>query len=204
MVLITGGRYEVGTAKFKDEYHVPSTTVVLNDYWIDQYQTTNAEYEQYMAATGVSKPITWPGEADHPVIGVTWDQALAYCQWKQKRLPTEAEWEAAGRGPGANPPPYPWGNEPTADGQTLSLPNDDTYAVGTLSFNKSSFGVFDMVGNIWEWVGEPYVSGQENFKILRGGRYGLLLDLSYRLPVAPDDTRYLKYAGFRCAADQVR
>jgi hypothetical protein len=61
-----------------------------------------------------------------------------------------------------------------------------------------------MLGNIWEWVGKPYGSGQEGFKILRGGRYGLLLDLSYRLPVAPEDTRYLKYAGFRCAADQVR
>ena len=204
MVQITGGTYEVGTTKFTDEYHAPSTTVQLDDYWIDQYQTTNAEYEQYLVVTGVPEPIVWPGEADHPVTGVTWDQALAYCQWKQKRLPDEAEWEAAGRGPGADPPPYPWGNDPTADGQTLSLPNDSTYAVGTLAYNKSSFGVFDMVGNIWEWVAEPYVSGQESFRILRGGRYGLLLDLSYRLPVAPDDTRYLKYAGFRCAAGQVR
>jgi serine/threonine protein kinase len=204
MVHITGGTYEVGTTKFTDEYHIPPTTVQLGDYWIDQYQTTNAEYEQYLGATGVPEPIVWPGEADHPVIGVTWDQALAYCQWKQKRLPDEAEWEAAGRGLGADPPPYPWGADPTADGQARSLPNDDTYAVGTLSYNKSSFGVYDMVGNIWEWVGEPYASTQEGFKILRGGRYGLLLDLSYRLRVAPDNTRYLKYAGFRCAADQVR
>jgi serine/threonine protein kinase len=204
MVLITGGTYKVGTTNFTDQYHAPPTTVELGDFWIDQFQTTNAEYKQYLKATGVPNPIVWPGQPDHPVTGVTWDQALAYCQWKQKRLSTEAEWEAAGRGPGAEPPPYPWGNDPTADGQTLSLPNDDTYAVGSLSYNKSSSGVFDMVGNIWEWVGEAYISGQENFKILRGGRYGLLLDLSYRLPVAPDDTRYLKYAGFRCAADQVR
>jgi formylglycine-generating enzyme required for sulfatase activity len=75
--------------------------------------------------------------------------------------------------------------------------------VGSLSFNKSPFGVFDMVGNIWEWVGEPYAPVQEGYKFLRGGRYGLLLDLSYRLAVPPGDTRYLKYAGFRCAADQV-
>jgi formylglycine-generating enzyme required for sulfatase activity len=61
-----------------------------------------------------------------------------------------------------------------------------------------------MVGNIWEWVGEPYVSGQEGY-ILRGGRYGLpVLDLAYRLAVSADDTRYVQYAGFRCAADEVQ
>ena len=62
-----------------------------------------------------------------------------------------------------------------------------------------------MVGNIWEWVGEPYAGIPAGSKILRGGRYGLpILDLAYRVPVAPDDARYVQYAGFRCAADQVR
>lgn len=204
MVSITAGTYEVGTTKFTDDYHISPTTIDLENYWIDQYQTTNAEYEQYLAVTGAPPPIVWPGEADHPVVGVTWDQAQAYCGWKQKRLATEAEWEAAGRGPGADPQMYPWGDDPTADGQALTLPNEGTYAVGTLSFNKSPLGVFDMVGNIWEWVGEPYTPGQDGARVLRGGRYGLVLDLSYRLAVAPDDTRYLQYSGFRCAADEVR
>jgi len=149
--------------------------------------------------------VTWPGEGNHPVIGVTWEQALAYCQWAHKRLPNEAEWEAAGRGSGVTPPLYPWGNDVTAEGQALRLPDQDTYAVGTQSFNQSPFGVFDMVGNVWEWVGEPYASGQAGSKVLRGGRYGLPInDLAYRLAVAAGDTRYIKYAGFRCAADQVR
>jgi formylglycine-generating enzyme required for sulfatase activity len=204
MVAITAGTYEVGTAEFTDEYHLAPTTVELNNFWIDQYQTTNAEYERYMNETGASAPAVWPGEADHPVIGVTWDQALTYCNWMQKRLPTEAEWEAAGRGSGSDPQPYPWGNDPTADGQALTLPNQGTYPVGTLSFNQSPSGVFDMVGNIWEWVGEPYTPGQDGTRVLRGGRYGLVLDLSYRLAVAPDDTRYLKYSGFRCAANEVQ
>jgi serine/threonine-protein kinase len=204
MAAIPAGAYEVGTSAFSDEYHAAPTTVELGDFWIDQYQTTNGEYEQYMTATGAPQPAVWPGKPDHPVTGVTWDQAQAYCSWMKKRLPTEAEWEAAGRGPGTAAQPYPWGTDPTAGGQALNLPDQETYPVGSLAFNKSPFGVFDLVANVWEWVGESYVPGQEALRILRGGRYGLLVDLSYRLAVSPDDTRYLRYAGFRCAADQVQ
>jgi formylglycine-generating enzyme required for sulfatase activity len=200
MVQVTAGPYEVGTSGYTDEYHIAPTTVELTSFWIDQYQTTNAEYQRYRDATGAPEP-TVPGEADHPVIGVTWEQAQAYCSWAKKRLPKEAEWEVAGRGPGGNP--YPWGTDPTAEGQALSLPADGTYPVGSQSFNQSHFGVFDMVGNIWEWVGEPYVGGQEGY-VLRGGRYGTVYDLAYRLAVPVGDTRYLKYAGFRCAADEVQ
>ena len=204
MAEIPAGTYRVGRDPV-DDFHIAAQDISLNNFWIDQYQTTNAEYEQYLTASGAPPPEIWPGEGDHPVRGVTWDQALAYCGWKKKRLPSEAEWEAAGRGPGSDPRLYPWGNDPTAEGQALNLPDDDTYAVGTLSFNQSPFAVFDMVGNIWEWVGDPYGTGQEGIRVLRGGRYGLpILDLAYRLVVAPDDTRYVRYAGFRCAADQVR
>jgi formylglycine-generating enzyme required for sulfatase activity len=142
--------------------------------------------------------------ADHPVRGVTWDQAVAYCSWAKKRLPTEAEWEAAGRGVGTGPQLYPWGNDPTADGKAFEMPDQDTYAVGTQPFNTSPFGVSDMVGNVWEWVGEPYAIVQDGYQILRGGRFGLAQDLAYRLAVAPDDPRYIKFSGFRCVADQVK
>ena len=203
MVQIPAGTYEVGKDP-ADEFHSTVQQIPLKAFWIDQYQTTNAEYEKYMAAAGVPAPEVWPGEGDHPVRGVTWDQALAYCSWAKKRLPSEAEWEAAGRGSGAAPFQYPWGNDPAAGGQAKGLPDDDTYPVGTLTFNKSPFGVFDMAGNIWEWVGEPYAVSQEGYKFLRGGRYGLVVDLAYRLAIPPGDTRYVKYAGFRCAADQVQ
>jgi len=203
MVEVAAGTYEIGL-DIVDEYHVAPTTIDLGNFWIDQYQTTNVKYQEYMTATGAAAPEIWPGEADHPVRGVTRDQALAYCTWMKKRLPTEAEWEAAGRGPGPEPQLYPWGNDPTAEGQALRLPDEDTYAVGTQSFNQSPFGVFDMVGNIWEWVGEPYVNGQGGY-ILRGGRYGLPInDLAYRLAIPADNTRYVQFAGFRCAADEVR
>jgi formylglycine-generating enzyme required for sulfatase activity len=204
MVQVPADTYEVGTLQFSDDYHVPPREVSLDSFWIDEYLTTNAQYQQYMTETGAPQPVTWPGEGNHPVTGVAWDQALAYCQWMHKRLSTEAEWEAAGRGPGSSPQLYPWGDDATAGGQALALPDDDTYPVGTQSFNKSSRGVYDMVGNVWEWVGEPYEGSQEDFKVLRGGRYGLPInDLAYRLVVASGDTRYLKYAGFRCAANQV-
>lgn len=203
MVEVPANTYEVGLS-VEDEYHAAPTRIPLENFWIDQYQTTNAQYQQYMTETGAPAPEIWPGEVDHPVRGVTRDQALAYCTWMKKRLPTEAEWEAAGRGPGADPQRYPWGNDATAEGQAPRLPEENTYPVGTQSFNQSPFGVFDMVGNIWEWVGEPYVNVEGGY-ILRGGRYGLpVLDLAYRLAIASDDTRYVRYAGFRCAADEVQ
>jgi len=203
MVKVDAGTYEIGKDP-ADNYHMASQSIALNDFWIDQYQTTNAEYEQYLTATGAPTPVVWPAEENHPVRGVTWDQALAYCGWMNKRLPSEAEWEAAGRGPGPDPQLYPWGDDPTDGGNALQLPNQNTYEVGSQFFNVSPLQVYDMVGNVWEWVGEPYGNLSPGIKILRGGRYGNAYDLAYRLPVAPDDTNSVQYAGFRCAADQVR
>jgi len=200
---IPTGTYELG-ASSADDYHNAQTSILLNGFWIDQYQTTYTQYQQFLTATG-GNSADIIGAGNQPVRGVTWDQAGAYCSWVNKRLPTEAEWEAAGRGPGQNPQIYPWGNDPSADGNVASLPDQDTYEVGTLAFNKSPFGVYDMVGNVWEWVGDAYGNTPAGLRILRGGRYGLpVLELSYRLSVPSDDLRYVKYAGFRCAADQVK
>ena len=203
MVKIPGGSYEVGKDP-ADDYHIAPQSVELADYWIDQFQVTNSLYAQFIEASSADAPQIWPGEEAHPVRGVTWEQAAAYCSWAKKRLPNEAEWEAAGRGPGAAPQLYPWGTDATAGGSTSNLPDQDTYPVGSLSFNQSLLGVFDMVGNVWEWTGEPYSAVQDGYKVVRGGRYGLLLDLAYRVVVPPDDERYVQYAGFRCAADNVQ
>ncbi len=203
MVEIKSGSYEVGRSP-ADDYHSAVKAISLDGFWIDKFQTINSQYQLFMDAAGAPAAQISGGEKN-PVRGVTWEQAVAYCSWAKKRLPTEAEWEAAGRGPGTAPQLYPWGTDDTAGGQANTLPDQDTYEVGSLAFNQSLSGVFDMVGNIWEWVDEPYSPVEDGFKVLRGGRFGLpVLDLAYRLAVAPDDIRYVKYAGFRCAADQVR
>jgi serine/threonine protein kinase len=202
MVEIKSGSYEVGRAP-ADDYHTAVKAISLDGFWIDKFQTTNSQYQLFIDATGAPAAQISGGEKN-PVRGVTWDQAVAYCSWAKKRLPTEAEWEAAGRGPGTAPQLYPWGTDDTAGGQANTLPDQDTYEVGSLAFNQSLSGVFDMVGNVWEWVEEPYSPVEDGFKVLRGGRYGNLQDLAYRVVVLPDDARYVKYAGFRCAADQVR
>ncbi len=203
MAEIPSDTYVVGSLA-GDDYHSPPKEVLLDRFWIDKYQTTYDQYAQFLTATnGQSQEIL--GAGNQPVRGVTWDQALAYCTWANKRLPTEAEWEAAGRGSGPNPRLYPWGEDPTAGGKVLDLPSQDTYEVGSMPFNQSPFGVYDLASNVWEWVGEPYAETPAGSKILRGGRFGLpILDLAYRLSVLPDDERYVKFAGFRCAADQVK
>jgi len=134
-------------------------------------------------------------------MGVKWEEADSYCKSLNKRLPSEAEWEAAGRGSGENPPLYPWGPDAA---QARDLPNDP-YAVGTLAFNRSPFDVYDMIGNVYEWVGEPYYASVEaGKKLLRGVRASNTQDLTFRVQVTPENTNYTQYAGFRCVADKVR
>lgn len=200
MVEVPAGSYIIGRDT-ADEYHIASQTLQLGPFWIDQFQVTNAQYQQFMDQTGTPAPVIWPAGDKLPVRGVTWMQATAYCAWRMKRLPDEAEWEVAGRGSGPNPQLFPWGDDAS---HALKLPEQETYEVGSTSFNISPFGLHDLVGNVWEWTGEPYTTLPDGFRILRGGRFGLPQDLAYRLAVATDNDLYTKFAGFRCAADQVQ
>jgi formylglycine-generating enzyme required for sulfatase activity len=202
MVSIPAGQYVIGALE-RDDFHIPAQEISLPEYWIDPYEVTQAEYQAFLDQTDHPAPTNGPGEPNHPVSGVSWDDAAAYCAWANKRLPTEAEWEVAARGPGPEPPLYPWGSDPIAGGQADQLPLLDTYAVGSQAFNQSPFGVYDMAGNVWEWVAEPYSPLAEGYHMLRGGRYGFLKDMAYRQPAESTDTRFLPVTGFRCAADRV-
>ncbi len=202
MVRINGGNYTVGLDP-ADSEHAPAQRVDLADFWIDRYEVTNGQYADFLAATGAAAPADWPDgaipadQANHPVKGVTWAQAVAFCEWANKRLPTEAEWEVAARG--ADSRLYPWGDDPRA----VELPRNGTYEVGGKPTNQTPSGVFDLAGNVWEWVGEPYAPVESGQRVLRGGANGFIKDMAYRLPGDPTVPTMVATAGIRCAASQV-
>lgn len=202
MVQIPAGSYQVGNGAGGGQY-AAAQSIDLPSYWIDRFETTNAEYADFLAETGATVPSSWngnsypPGEDDFPVSGVDWATAVTYCGSLGKRLPTEAEWEVAARG--SENLLYPWGDEQNE----VTLPTNSTYAIGDITANRSSFGLFDMAGNVWEWVAEPYTAVNDDEKIARGGAYDFQKDMAYRLqgdPTVP--TMYAK-AGIRCAATTV-
>lgn len=203
MVKIDGGLYTVGLEPPDDEHTLPQH-VRLTEFWIDQYEVTNAQFAAFLAETGAAPPPNWSGGAvpagleNHPVEGVTWDQAAAYCTWAKKRLPGEAEWEIAARS--ADGRLYPWGN----DERAVQLPRSGTYPVGSIADNRSPYGVYDMAGNVWEWVGDIYAPVESGQRVLRGGAHGFQKDMAYRLHGDPNVPTMFATAGIRCAADQVR
>ncbi|MBM4125154.1 MAG: formylglycine-generating enzyme family protein, partial [Nitrospira sp.] len=110
MVLIPKGEFTMGSPTHADE---TQHKVVLDAYKIDTYETSNKEFGEFMKATGHAAPAYWDdprlNKPEQPVVGVNWFDAKAFCEWKGKRLPTEAEWERAAKGPkGDNH--FPWGH----------------------------------------------------------------------------------------------
>ncbi len=152
---------------------------------------------------------------DHPVVHVSWNDAMAYCEWSGKRLPSEKEWEYAARG-GLVQKKYPWGDELTPNGVHYcniwqgEFPKlntrEDGYA-GTApskSFPPNAYGLYNMSGNVWEWSSDWFGSDKST-KALRGGSY--LCHKSYcnryriaaRVPNTPDTSS--GNIGFRCVGN---
>ena len=230
-ILIPAGKFEMGSHKslmelnpveiFHSDRHMlgpedPAHEVILDAFYIDVYEVTNEEYGKYIEATGAAKPSFWENaDFNHPkqpVVGVTWKGAQKYCQWKNMRLPTEAEWEKAARG--KRPVKFPWGDEPPNETR-LNYDNlmNKTTEVGSYPSGKSDYGVHDMSGNVSEWVQdwhdpEYYLfSPKENppgpkkgsYKIIRGGNWRSNADdvsLTYRNATVPKIKNTT--VGFRC------
>lgn len=158
LVYIPAGSFSMGYGG-----DAPVHSVNLSGYWIQQTKVTNRMYDQCVKAGVCSSPtqelggpvFTNPEFASHPVVGVNWDQAQAYCTWIQGSLPTEAQWEKSARG--ANGNTYPWGNiEPTCDLLNYANCYGRTTNTNNYDAGKSPFGVFDMAGNVFEWVADWY------------------------------------------------
>ncbi len=220
MVWIPGGDFIMGSTEF--EMEGPQQTIHVDGFWIDKYPVTNADYLEYVHATKAQWVPDWPAEGpleevlNHPVERIAWQEARGCAAWRNKRLPTEAEWEKAARGTDGRR--WPWGNELIEANLNVwdaAKPLDRmTVSIGTFPGNVSPFGCVDMVGNVEEWVEgmyEPYPgsdavnpSTQVECRVLRGGSWFYTNEMSrcaFRRGALPSFTGYELAGGpgFRCA-----
>jgi formylglycine-generating enzyme required for sulfatase activity len=203
----------------------PAHEVRLSSYLLDQFEVSNEQYRACVengACTQTSFPNSFTVSGyrdellynDYPIVGVTWDQAFFYCNWAGKRLPTEAEWEYAARGP--ENLQWPWGN--SFDPSLSAASAADVRPVDSYPKGVSPFGIYNMAGNVAEWVVDVYdgnnfyanspVENPVNMadgldRVFRGGSFDNVDGSAY--------LAYRRYAqlrtftdvdiGFRCAAD---
>jgi formylglycine-generating enzyme required for sulfatase activity len=212
----------------------PVHEVRLRGFRIKRYPVTVQEFDAFIKDKGyatrkywvdgggfgdVEAPDEWEGQKEHPnrpVVGVSWFEAAAFCAWAGGRLPTEAEWERAARGPEGSR--YPWGSDPPLDPTRANYRSENRVGsptpVGLYPKGNTSEGLCDMLGNVWEWCGGwygPYEAGiadnprgpsEGEFKILRGGSWlynPQFVRVSFRLRYEP--AYRLLDVGFRCAGD---
>jgi formylglycine-generating enzyme required for sulfatase activity len=231
MVLVPAGEFMMG-AKERDKaarlHERPTHIVFLDDFYLDQFEVTTSLYNYFLMKTRRPPPRYWtqavPTEhAKKPVVGVSWEDSKAYCNYFDKRLPTEAEWEKAAGGT-KKFFIYPWGDEPPNPsyanfGRGFDFKNYEVLSVvGSKEIGKTVYGNYDMAGNVWEWVGDWYDSsyyqnsprinplGPQNGteKVLRGGSWSSSLDgrdlrITNRNSFSPFEQSFS--FGFRCAQD---
>ena len=222
LLYVPAGKFTMGSETYDDEKPIHDLT--LDAFWIDKTEVTNGMYAKCVAA-GVCNPPSstksysrdsYYGNSEFdnfPMIYVDSNMAKTYCEWADRRLPTEAEWEKAARG--TNGRTYPWGNN--APNNTLLNYNNevgDTTEVGKYPEGASPYGALDMAGNVWEWVADWYSetyyassptsnplgpdSGQ--YRVLRGGswhNYDGYVRSAVRNGYDPTVTN--DFIGFRCS-----
>ncbi|MBN1311493.1 MAG: SUMF1/EgtB/PvdO family nonheme iron enzyme [Anaerolineae bacterium] len=205
----------------------PVEQVTVSPFYIDTTEVTNRAYAACVAADICTLPekqefYNEPNYAEHPVTYVTWEQARVYCQWAGKRLPWEAEWEKAARWDPRSEQSYvyPWGNNFEAGRtNTAAAGRGGTSPVTEFAQDISPWGIYDMAGNVSEWVSDWYNSGyqglgtlnprgpdnqpfDEPFRVARGGSFQALASYAragQRFDVPPITAA--AWLGFRCVVD---
>jgi formylglycine-generating enzyme required for sulfatase activity len=222
LLSVPAGEFLMGSADSDSDAQgdeKPPHKVYLDAFWIDRTEVTKDQYQKCVAAGKCAAPsCSGTGQGNHPVVCVSWQDATNYCAWAGRRLPTEAEWEKAARGPSTGSgdgPKYPWGND-APDGRRLNYNNQvgTTTAVGAYPPGASPYGALDMAGNVWEWTGDWYNENYYrsalaqnptgpttgSYRVLRGGSWHdarRLVRAAYRLRLDPE--LRLVDLGFRCA-----
>lgn len=225
MVLVPAGEFIMGDSTYYDWtfllayniYDGPEHRVYLDAFYIDKYEVTNEQYKKFVEETGYRMPRCWNdsrfNQPKQPIVGITWEDAVAYATWAGKRLPTEAEWEKAARG--TDKRAWPWGNK--FDKEKCNVWESvikATTPVGKHENGKSPYGCYDMAGNAWEWCADYYdqnyyyASLQKNptgpdsglQRVVRGGSFLYFGHYArcaarYRVPWYAESPQI----GFRCA-----
>ncbi len=221
LVTIPAGEFLMGSDSRLDGWafgrEKPQHRVLLPVYQLARTPVTNRQYKAYVDASGAEAPSYWrggqipAGKEDHPVVYISWLEALDFCKWVGLRLPTEAEWEKAARGTDGRL--YPWGSE-LPDEKRCNSGNHErgTTPVGKYPAGASPYGLLDMVGSVWQWTSSlersyPYRAddGRENLqvdgrRVLRGGTWRLgpkLVRVAHRGSGIPGRRDFAR--GFRCA-----
>jgi len=160
-IIIPAGDFLMGTDSIRaDKFNRPQHTVTLPEYKIDKYLVTHVEYARFVAMTKHRPPLDWTsgsipdGKILYPVTMVTWNDAVDYCSWEGKRLPTEAEWEKAARGTDGRR--WPWGNAMDASKLNTYYHVGSSTEVTKYKTGVSPYGVFDMSGNVSQWTSSDF------------------------------------------------
>ena len=229
MVMIPAGTYTVGQDGSKPK-NGPAHDVDLAAFEIDRFEVTNDEFARFAEESGYTTYAegqgskSWrdaaPDKGNHPVVYVTWDDAVAYCEWAGKRLPTEEEWEVAARGEDGRV--YPWGNDFPGDDAIAEYGNfyetglRSTFPVGGFEQGVSPFGLYDTAGNVREWTASAFLAYPgaaadadpffgEDKRVHRGGGWFDGQDgevvATYNRNAGPAETSANDDIGFRCARD---
>jgi formylglycine-generating enzyme required for sulfatase activity len=220
MVYVPGGKFVVGRLSGIDELEKPPHEVNLPDaYFMDKTEVTNEQYWQFIKATSRTPPSHWnAGQPEStvlslPVVNVTWQDAVAYCQWKGTydglicHLPSEHEWEHAARG--NNNKLYTWDNTWRSNAANANQPEGKIVAVGSYAQDTSDFGVMDMNGNVREWTNDfmsVYQGSQAKptpgVRMVRGGAFKDPAENATNTfrTFFPPETK-LDFLGFRCVCE---